>query len=52
VEKSLDMIATAFEKQLDALYHEQALDIETDIEVLETMIASEGFDDKKPLAGR
>ena len=42
IENSMEMIATAFEKQLDALYRDSALDIETDIDVLETMISSEG----------
>ena len=43
VENSLDMIADAFEKQLDKLYSDQKLDIETDIEVLETMMAGDGL---------
>lgn len=43
VENSLGMIADAFEKQLDKLYSDQKLDIETDIEVLETMMASDGL---------
>jgi len=42
IENSMDMIATAFEKQLDALYKDSALDIETDIEVMETMIQADG----------
>ena len=43
VESSLGMIADAFEKQLDNLYKDRALDVETDIEVLETMLASDGL---------
>ena len=43
VENSLSMIADAFEKQLDNLYKDRALDVETDIDVLETMLASEGL---------
>jgi len=43
VENSLDMIANAFEKQLDKLYSDHKLDIETDIEVLETMMAGDGL---------
>ena len=42
IDNSMEMIATAFEKQLDALYRDKALDIETDIEVLETMIQADG----------
>ena len=36
-------IAAAFEKQLDALYGAEALDISADITVLETMMAREGL---------
>lgn len=43
VENSLGMIVEAFEKQLDNLYKDHALDIETDIEVLETMMAGDGL---------
>ena len=45
VENSLDMIAAAFEKQLDNLYRDTQLDITTDIQVLETMMAAEGLAD-------
>lgn len=45
VENSLDMIATAFERQQDNLYRDKTLDIETDIQVLETMLASDGLVD-------
>ena len=38
-------IVTAFEKQLDALYGTEALDISTDITVLENMMAREGLTD-------
>lgn len=43
IENSLDMIALAFEKQLDKLYGDEALDITTDIQVLETMMAADGL---------
>ena len=43
VEDSLDMIAAAFEKQLDNLYRDTSLDITSDVQVLETMMASEGL---------
>lgn len=42
IESSMEMVATAFEKQLDALYRDETLDIETDIQVLDTIIKSEG----------
>lgn len=47
VENSLSMIADAFEKQLNNLYSDKKLDIETDIEVLETMMASDGLIDRQ-----
>lgn len=43
VENSLSMIADAFEKQLDNLYKDTQLDISSDIQVLETMMAAEGL---------
>lgn len=43
IENSLGMIADAFEKQLDNLQKDRVLDIETDIDVLETMMASDGL---------
>ncbi len=39
----MDTIVAAFEKQLDSLFGEEALDISTDITVLETMMAREGL---------
>ena len=43
VENSLEMIAVAFERQLDSLYRREAMDIQTDIDVLETMLAADGI---------
>ncbi len=43
IEENMEMIATAFERQLDNLFEDEALDISTDIEVLEGMLASEGI---------
>lgn len=37
------MIASAFEKQLDNLFRAEAMDISSDIDVLETMLAAEGL---------
>ncbi|MBQ4090654.1 MAG: 5-bromo-4-chloroindolyl phosphate hydrolysis family protein [Clostridia bacterium] len=52
IENSMEMIAVAFEKQLDALFKDSALDIETDIDVLETMIKADGHADQgTPLGG-
>ena len=43
VEGMMRTVVAAFEKQLDALYGAEALDISTDITVLETMMAREGL---------
>lgn len=51
IDDSMEMIAVAFEKQLDALYRDASLDIETDIEVLETMIRTDGHADKGATLG-
>ncbi|MBQ8974778.1 MAG: 5-bromo-4-chloroindolyl phosphate hydrolysis family protein [Oscillospiraceae bacterium] len=42
----LDTTILAYEKQLDALFADQALDIETDIDVLKTMMKKEGLAEK------
>ena len=43
VEDMLGTICTAFDRQLDSLYGAEALDISTDITVLEQMLAAEGI---------
>lgn len=43
IEDMLSTICTAFDKQLDSLYGAEALDISTDITVLEQMLAREGL---------
>ena len=45
IEEIMGTICKAFDKQLDALYGEEALDISTDITVLENMLAQEGLGD-------
>lgn len=47
VENIMDTIVTAFEKQLDSLFGADAMDISTDISVLETMLAREGLAGEK-----
>ena len=47
IEDILDTIVTAFEKQLDNLFSEEAMDISADITVLEGMIEREGFSEPK-----
>ena len=39
----MDTIVKAYDKQLDALYGEEALDISTDITVLENLLRQQGF---------
>lgn len=43
VEKMMGTIVTAFDRQLDALFGDEALDISTDITVMEQMLAREGL---------
>ena len=43
VEKMLDTLCAAFDKQLDALFGDEALDISTDITVMENLLAQEGL---------
>ena len=43
VEGMMDTIVLAFEKQLDSLFGDQAMDISTDITVLDNMMAREGL---------
>ncbi len=43
IERMLSTVATAFEKQLDSLFTNDAIDIGTDISVFETMLKQEGF---------
>lgn len=43
IEDILETVCAAFDKQLDSLYGAEALDISTDITVLEQMLAQEGI---------
>ncbi len=43
VEAVLDVLTASFEKQLDMLYMDEALDITTDIDALESMLAGDGL---------
>ncbi len=45
IAQMLDTMDQAFEKQLDALFGDTALDIDTDITVMESMMAQEGLTD-------
>ena len=43
INEMLDAVIEAYKKRLDSLFENQALDIETDIEVMNTMLAREGL---------
>ena len=43
VETMLDTLCAAFDKQLDSLFADEALDISTDITVMENLLAQEGL---------
>ncbi len=43
IEDMLDTICTAFTRQLDDLYGDEALDVSAEIKVMEQMLAQEGF---------
>ncbi len=43
IEDILSTLVYAFEKQLDKLFAAEAIDISSDIQVLETMIAKDGL---------
>lgn len=43
IEDTLDTIISAFEKLFDSMFEDAAMDISTDISVLETMLAQEGL---------
>lgn len=45
IRNSIAMIADAFEKQLDNLYRAEAMDVSSDIDVMEAMIAADGLTD-------
>lgn len=43
IAQTLDKVSTAFRKQLDALYKNDALDLDADIRVMEALLAREGL---------
>ena len=52
VEQMLDTLCAAFDKQLDSLFGDEALDISTDITVMENLLAQEGLSGpSKPTGG-
>ena len=47
IEGMMDKVVEGFEKQLDQLFQGDAMDITTDVEVLERMLAKDGLSDHK-----
>ena len=47
INEMLDQAIVAYKKRLESLFENQALDIETDIEVMNTMLAREGLSGTK-----
>ena len=45
IEGMMDKVVEGFEKQLDQLFQGDAMDITTDVEVLERMLAKDGLAD-------
>jgi hypothetical protein len=51
VEQMLNTLCSAFDKQLDALFSDEALDVSTDITVMENLLAQEGLSSSNPGGG-
>ena len=49
IDSALDKILVSYKKFYDSLFANQALDIETDIEVLETILKRDGLLDESPI---
>ena len=41
----MDQVVAGFEKQLDKLFHNDAMDITSDVQVLENMLKKDGLSD-------
>ena len=50
IEKTLDTLNLAFEKLLDSVFENTALDVSSDISVLNTLLAQEGLTDHQKLS--
>lgn len=48
IETMMDTIVSSFHKQLDALFRDEAMDIASDITVMENLLAQEGLSDEGP----
>ena len=52
IESMLDTVAAAYDKQLDALFADEALDISAEITVMEQMLCQEGLSGQNQMGGR
>lgn len=50
IDAMMDTIVSAFDKQMDALFADEALDIATDITVMENLLKQEGLSEEKPFS--
>lgn len=50
IETMMDTIVSSFHKQLDALFRDEAMDIASDITVMESLLAQEGLNGEGPMA--
>lgn len=48
IDAVMDSLVSAYDKQLDALFADEALDIATDITVMENLLRQEGLSEEKP----
>ena len=46
IEDMMDQVVYGFEKQLDKLFQDDAMDITSDVEVLENMLKKDGLSDE------
>ena len=52
IESMLDTVTAAYDKQLDALFADEALDISAEITVMEQMLCQEGLSGQNQMGGR
>ena len=48
IDAVMDTLVSAYDKQLDALFADEALDVATDITVMENLLKQEGLSEEKP----
>lgn len=50
IDSVMDTLVSAYDKQLDALFADEALDVATDITVMENLLRQEGLSEENPFA--